>query len=279
MKTRYWWLGFDFAVIGLAAALLWWVWQYWQSQELKIPPQVSIEPSPPTTAYPSVANVEPELSAPPYLLIPRLPWPWWDREAKPSTTIRPPKLKPALPEHIAKLVKSVHEQTKITRSYDPTYVKLAYPGGDVEPETGVCTDVVIRAFRAQGVDLQKMVHEDMRKAFSEYPKTWGKRSPDPNIDHRRVLNLKTFFERKNKALPISDNPDQYQAGDLVIWQLNEKQFHIGVVLKERSEDGERPLIGHNINEGANIEDVLFAWPIVGHYRYFEPILADAKLSK
>lgn len=268
--------------MGLAAVVWWWAWLYWQHPQQSLPPQTYTEPSSLLPSSPPVvARVEPDVSVPPYLFIPRLPWPWFDSKPapKPTTTMRSPRLRPSLPEHIAKLVKSVHAQTVITRSYDPTYVKIAYPGGDVNLATGVCTDVVIRAFRAQGVDLQKLVYEDMQKHFDEYPNKWGRRSPDTNIDHRRVLNLKTFFERKNKALPITDKGDDYKVGDLVIWQLNATQFHIGVVLKERSEDGERPLIGHNINAGANIEDVLFAWPIVGHYRYFEPMLADAKPSQ
>ena len=141
----------------------------------------------------------------------------------------------------------------------------------MDPSFGVCTDVVIRAFRTKGVDLQQAVHEDMRRHFRKYPQKWGLRGPDTNIDHRRVLNLMTFFERKGKSLaPISDNSNDYLAGDVVIWQLNEKQYHIGVVMEMRSYDEERPLIGHNINAGTRIEDVLFDWPIVGHYRYFAP---------
>ncbi|HPE62167.1 MAG: DUF1287 domain-containing protein [Thiothrix sp.] len=183
----------------------------------------------------------------------------------------PPRLRPVPPAHVARLMDSVYAQAETTLSYNPAYLKIAYPGGDVDPSFGVCTDVIIRAFRAKGVDLQQAVHEDMRRHFRKYPQKWGLRSPDTNIDHRRVLNLMTFFERKGKSLtPVSDNSNDYLAGDVVIWQLNEKQYHIGVVMEMRSYDEERPLIGHNINAGTRIEDVLFDWPIVGHYRYFEP---------
>lgn len=189
-------------------------------------------------------------------------------------SIAPPKLRPKPPEHIAKLINSVYEQTRITLAYDPAYVKLAYPNGDVDKTTGVCTDVVIRAFRAQGIDLQKQVHEDMRKAFKTYPKNWGLRSPDTNIDHRRVPNLMTYFDRQGKSLKVTEQPDHYQSGDLVVWELPSGQEHIGIVLAERSSDELRPLIGHNVGAGAKVEDVLLAWPIKGHYRYFEPKLAD-----
>lgn len=180
----------------------------------------------------------------------------------------PPKLRPIPPAHVAEVIDSVYEQSRITRSYDPAYVKLSYPGGDVSPERGVCTDVVVRAFRTKGVDLQQQVHQDMLRSFRNYPKKWGLRAPDSNIDHRRVPNLMTFFERRGVSLPITDNPDNYLPGDVVAWKLNEKQNHIGIVMKARSYDEQRPLIGHNINSGTKIQDVLFDWEIVGHYRYF-----------
>lgn len=188
----------------------------------------------------------------------------------------PPRLRPVPPEHVAAVINSVYAQTKVTRTYDPSYVKLSYPGGDVAPEAGVCTDVVVRAFREKGIDLQRSVHEDMRRHFRQYPKKWGLRSPDRNIDHRRVPNLMTFFERQGVSLPVSDDPDDYLPGDVVAWKLNEKQFHIGIVMKARSYDEQRPLIGHNINSGTKIQDVLFDWEIVGHYRYFpEPVQQTA----
>ena len=192
---------------------------------------------------------------------------------------RPPKLRPIPPEHVAEVIDSIYQQSEITHTYDPAYVKLAYPGGDVAPEVGVCTDVVVRAFREKGIDLQKNVHEDMRRNFRKYPKKWGLRRPDKNIDHRRVPNLMTFFKRQGVSLPISDNSNDYLPGDVVAWKLNEKQFHIGMVMKARSYDDERPLIGHNINSGTKIQDVLFDWEIVGHYRYFpEPVQKTASVQ-
>lgn len=180
----------------------------------------------------------------------------------------PPRLRPKPPEHVAELLDSIYAQLDVTHTYDPSYVRLSYPGGDVAPEVGVCTDVVVRAFREQGVDLQRSIHEDMRRYFRKYPRKWGLRSPDTNIDHRRVPNMMTYFERRGVDLPISEDPDDYQPGDVVAWKLNEKQSHIGIVMKARSRDELRPLIGHNIDRGVMIEDVLFNWEIIGHYRYF-----------
>lgn len=229
---------------------------YWVAQHLLAPKPLLVETqiSPSPTITPPLTSIEPF----PWLFEPSLP----------------PKLRPKPPEHIAKLLNSVYEQNKVTRSYDPAYVKLAYPNGDVDNSTGVCTDVVVRAFRAQGIDLQKQVHEDMRRSFKNYPKKWGLRSPDPNIDHRRVPNLMTYFDRQGKSLKVTEHPEDYQSGDLVVWELPTGQEHIGIVLAERSIDEARPLIGHNVGAGTNVEDVLFAWPIRGHYRYFEPKLAD-----
>ena len=187
--------------------------------------------------------------------------------------ITPPVVKPVLPAHVAKLIDSVFKQVAITRSYDPAYVNLKYPNGDVPMNTGVCADVVIRAFRAQGLDLQKLVHEDMQQHFSAYPKKWGMKRTDTNIDHRRVPNLMTFFERQGKSLPITYDPADYLPGDIVAWDLGTGQNHIGVVLHFKTADGLRPLMGHNIAYGTSIEDVLFAWPIAGHYRYFQPTAA------
>ncbi|PWQ93465.1 DUF1287 domain-containing protein [Leucothrix arctica] len=154
--------------------------------------------------------------------------------------------------------------------YDGSYLKIAYPMGDVPPEIGVCTDVVIRAYRELGIDLQKNVHEDMRRNFSRYPsrKRWGLRKPDTNIDHRRVYNLQAFFERNGRSLEVTNNPKNYKPGDLVTWQLNPKMPHIGVVLEMTSdEDPDRHLIAHNIGNGPVIEDMLFDFKISGHYRY------------
>jgi len=170
---------------------------------------------------------------------------------------------------LRKAVESGVAQTKLTRSYDPTYVKIDYPGGDVPIETGVCSDVIVRAFRQAGVDLQKEVHEDMKLAFAVYPQKWGLPGPDSNIDHRRVSNLMKYFERQGKSLPITQNPDDYQPGDVVSWVLGQGgPTHIGLVTNIYSPASERYLIVHNIGGGTQLEDVVFAWPITGHYRYF-----------
>lgn len=179
----------------------------------------------------------------------------------------PPVLKPVPPKHVEKLLDSIQEQVKITRSYDPSYVRLKFPGGDVPETTGVCADVIVRAFRSQGVDLQQALHEDMKRNFSQYPKKWGMKAPDPNIDQRRVYNLMKFFERKGKSLPVTYDAADYLPGDVVAWDLGGGQGHIGIVTHYKTADG-RPLMGHNIAYGTNIEDALFFWPIIGHYRYF-----------
>jgi uncharacterized protein YijF (DUF1287 family) len=186
--------------------------------------------------------------------------------APPSPDIKPlpanasPKLKQMLEGAIA--------QAGVTTSYDPAYVALEYPGGDVPETTGVCSDVVVRAFRKAGLDLQKEVHEDMKAARSAYPTKWGANAPDKNIDHRRVLNLMTYFTRQGKSLSISDNAAAYQPGDIVSWELTNGVDHIGIVTNMLSESGDRYLIVHNIGAGTRIEDVMFAWTIKGHYRFF-----------
>lgn len=167
-----------------------------------------------------------------------------------------------------RIVASAIEQTTQTHSYDAAYTKLAYPNGDVAIEKGVCTDVVIRAFRRAGVDLQKLVHEDMKANFRAYPNKWGLRATDTNIDHRRVPNLMKFFERQGKSLPVSSDAKNFQAGDAVTWVMDNNMTHIGLVIDEKSK-ADVPLIAHNIGGGARVEDVLFAWKITGHYRYFD----------
>lgn len=167
-----------------------------------------------------------------------------------------------------KVIASAIEQTTYTTSYDPSYVKLEYPNGDVPKETGVCADVVVRAFRSTGLDLQKELHEDMGRNFSKYPKKWNARKPDKNIDHRRVPNLMTWFNRKGKELPITKNDRDYQPGDVVAWELGSGLVHIGMVSKIKVEGLERFAVVHNIGAGARLEDVLFQWKIIGHYRYF-----------
>lgn len=154
--------------------------------------------------------------------------------------------------------------------YDGSYLKIAYPMGDVPADIGVCTDVVIRSYRELGIDLQEEVHKDIKRHFRKYPsrKRWGLRKPDTNIDHRRVYNLQTFFDRKGESIPISDDPANYKPGDLVTWQVGPKMPHIGVVLEMVSDDDpRRHLIAHNIGNGPVIDDMLFDFRITGHYRY------------
>lgn len=168
----------------------------------------------------------------------------------------------------AKLVAAAEAQIGQTLRYDGSYVKIAYPGGDVPLEYGVCTDVVIRAYRAGlGIDLQKLVHEDMRRNFSAYPARWGLKKPDPNIDHRRVPNLQTFFRRQSAELAISAEPGDYRAGDLVTMVLPGNLPHIAIVSEGLNDDRSRPLLIHNIGAGAKKEDVLFAFEVTGHYRF------------
>ncbi|MBI1184539.1 DUF1287 domain-containing protein [bacterium] len=157
--------------------------------------------------------------------------------------------------------------TKQPVQYDPTYYSIAYPGGDIPANKGVCTDVVIRAYRKVGIDLQKLVHEDMLAHFSEYPNNWGLTKTDKNIDHRRVPNLMTFFGRYGNALVITRNADDYKPGDIVCWSLGGGITHIGIVSAKRSDDNKRPLIIHNIGAGQVLEDMLFDFEIIGHYRY------------
>lgn len=157
--------------------------------------------------------------------------------------------------------------TKQNVRYDPSYYQLSYPNGDVPRDKGVCTDVVIRAYRKLGIDLQKEVHEDMKPNFSKYPKNWGLSGPDKNIDHRRVPNLMTFFNRHGTTKPITTNPKDYVPGDIVCWNLGGSVTHIGLVVKLKSADGKRHLIVHNIGSGQIVEDCLFNFKIIGHYRY------------
>ncbi|MDR0394054.1 MAG: DUF1287 domain-containing protein [Tannerella sp.] len=157
--------------------------------------------------------------------------------------------------------------TKQHVQYDPSYFEIAYPNGDVPPGKGVCTDVIIRAYRKMGIDLQQKVHEDMRANFNIYPKNWGLSHPDKNIDHRRVLNLMTFFSRHGIVKTISKNPEDYLPGDIVCWNLGGSITHIGIVSKKKSFSGERHLIIHNIGAGQVLEDCLFSYRIIGHYTY------------
>ena len=152
-------------------------------------------------------------------------------------------------------------------TYDPSYFRIDYPNGDIPADKGVCTDVVIRAYRKLGIDLQKQVHEDMKANFNDYPKTWGLTKPDKNIDHRRVPNLMVFFSRHGTVKDISQDPQNFKPGDVVCWNLSGGITHIGIVSNLRSHDSRRSLIIHNIGAGQVAEDVLFDYRIIGHYTY------------
>ena len=170
---------------------------------------------------------------------------------------------------IKRIVDSAIEQTRLTFEYDPSYAKLDYPNGDVPIQRGVCADVIVRAFRNAGIDLQKEVHQDMTRNFSSYPAKWGARKPDSNIDHRRVPNLMTLFERKSRSLPITRKSADYSPGDVVAWELDNKLLHIGLVTDAVAGETQNYLVVHNIGAGARIEDVLMAWKIIGHYRMWK----------
>jgi uncharacterized protein YijF (DUF1287 family) len=195
------------------------------------------------------------------------------------------------PAFAARLIAAAEARINKTITYDPAYISLKYPGGDVAPDRGVCSDVVIRAYRALGIDLQQRVHEDMRRKFRVYPARWGLKRPDPNIDHRRVPNLRRFFTRHGKALPVSADAGDYKPGDLVTWDVAKPRLlpgtlkfsrstasgrltfartpHIGIVTDKLSPDGKRPLIVHNIGAGTVSEDMLFAYQITGRYWFGE----------
>jgi uncharacterized protein YijF (DUF1287 family) len=167
----------------------------------------------------------------------------------------------------SKLSSAALELTKQHVTYDPGYFSIPYPNGDVPGDKGVCTDVIIRAYRALGIDLQKEVHEDMQVNFSVYPNNWGLTNPDPNIDHRRVPNLMVFLARKGITLPITQNPEDYFPGDIVCWDLGNGIIHTGFVVNTISTFSDRYQIVHNIGNGQVIEDCLFRFKIIGHYRY------------
>ena len=192
----------------------------------------------------------------------------------------------AKPGFTGRLIAAAVARIAKTVTYDPAYVPLAYPGGDVPGDRGVCTDVVIRAYRALGLDLQKLVHEDMAQAFKSYPGRWGLSRPDPNIDHRRVPNLRRFFTRHGQALPVSLTGTDYNPGDLVTWDIVRpfsdtrmgdapkngrlvfgRKPHIGIVTNRMSADAQRPMVVHNIGAGTVLEDMLFGFQITGRYRF------------
>jgi uncharacterized protein YijF (DUF1287 family) len=171
-----------------------------------------------------------------------------------------------------RLVAAAVERTHHSVRYVSAYVRIPYPGGDVPSDTGVCTDEIIRSYRAVGVDLQREVHEDMVQNFAAYPNKhrWLLMHPDSNIDHRRVPNLMVFFQRKGESLPITNLAGDYSPGDLITWDLGGGVPHIGIVVDQKSRGSERYQIVHNIGDGPKMEDVLFNWKITGHYRYFGP---------
>lgn len=170
-------------------------------------------------------------------------------------------------DRVQGLSRAAIELTAQKVRYDPTYYSIPYPNGDVPPIVGVCTDVVIRAYRKLGVDLQRLVHEDMKSHFSVYPNNWGLKGTDKNIDHRRVPNLATFFTRKGVVKPITQNAQDYVPGDIIVWRLSSGVPHIGIVVDKRASDNKRYLVVHNIGAGQVVEDCLFNFKITGHYAY------------
>lgn len=170
-------------------------------------------------------------------------------------------------DYFTQLADSAMTLTRQRVTYDPSYFRIAYPNGDVPSHKGVCTDVVIRAYRKLGIDLQKEVHTDMQANFSLYPRNWGLSKPDKNIDHRRVPNLMIFFKRHGQTLSLSSSPADYRPGDIVCWDLGGGLVHIGLVSNKKVPGGERYLIIHNIGAGQVAEDVLFSYKIIGHFSY------------
>ena len=173
-------------------------------------------------------------------------------------------------DFLKRLSAAAIERTQHAVRYDPGYVAMSYPGGDVPADAGVCSDEVIRSYRALGIDLQKEVHEDMKTHLTAYPE--GSRTLDRNIDHRRVANLMVFFKRNGDSLPVTRRAGDYAPGDLVTWDLGNGLNHIGIVVDQKSTASGRYMIVHNIGQGPKMEDVLFNWKITGHYRYFGPLL-------
>jgi uncharacterized protein len=176
-------------------------------------------------------------------------------------------------DFLRKLVAAAIERTNHRVHYDPAYVRIPYPGGDVSPGTGVCTDEVIRSYRAVGVDLQKEVHEDMVANYAVYQRRWHwpVSHPDSNIDHRRVPNLMTFFQRHGESLPVTQHGEDYNPGDIVTWDLGGGVPHIGIVVDQKGDSGHYMVV-HNIGWGPRMDDVLLSWKVTGHYRYYGPSL-------
>jgi uncharacterized protein YijF (DUF1287 family) len=193
----------------------------------------------------------------------------WSIRSSGSPQVSTPVLRQ---QFTARLVAAAIERTHHSVRYVSAYVRISYPNGDVPADTGVCTDEIIRVYRATGVDLQKEVHEDMLQNFAAYPnrKRWRLDHPDPNIDHRRVPNLMVFFRRKGETLPVTNRAADYRPGDLVTWDLGGGVPHIGIVVAQKARWGDGYMVVHNIGAGPKLEDVLFNWKITGHYRYFGP---------
>lgn len=169
---------------------------------------------------------------------------------------------------VAAFVDAALDRTRLKVSYDGIYTPIGYPGGDVPPTIGVCTDEVIRSYRVLGVDLQQLVHEDMQAHFEAFPKLWGLAAPDSNIDHRRVPNLQAFLTRQGVSLPVTENADDYEPGDLVTCMVRGNRPHIAIVVPA-PQSGARPWIMHNCGFGPKMEDKLFAWKLTGHYRWHQ----------
>jgi len=186
-----------------------------------------------------------------------------------ASTVERPALNEIRSDPVRKLLENAREQLKTTTKYSQEYVVIPYPDGDLPADTGACTDVVIRALRVAGIDLQREVHEDMAANFGDYPQKWGLKATDTNIDHRRVPNLQTYFTRKGKSLPATSDPAIYKPGDIVSWDLDGRGMtHIGIVSNRIDESSGRYLIIHNIGGGVAEEDRLFQWRVTGHFRYF-----------
>jgi hypothetical protein len=187
----------------------------------------------------------------------------WNNTYTPQTTI-----KEIDDEFMSKLIEAAINRTEQNVRYDPAYLQIDYPMGDVPANTGVCTDVVIRSYRQLGIDLQEKVYEDMKDNFNEYPNLWRLTAPDTNIDHRRVPNLMVFFKRYGEVLPTTKILNDYFPGDLVTWDLGAGKTHIGIITNRISNNSNQPLIVHNIGAGPKLEDILFKWKITGHFRYY-----------
>ena len=176
---------------------------------------------------------------------------------------------PRQTDSTAVLIAAAQEQIVLTDKYDPSYVMLDFPNGDVPIDRGVCTDVIIRAFRRLAIDLQLLVHTDMKQNFNHYPAKWGLKRPDRNIDHRRVPNFQTWFERQGKKIPVTGRGSDYLPGDIVVWKLPGNLDHIGMVADCKVEGTDRYAVIHNIGNGVEIEDILFVYEVTGHYRCFK----------